>query len=71
MPLNDIFFQSTTSTDAFLTNLKPLYNLCVNENCRHFVKIFDNTTTKETFKKNLLTVESYFYKYLTNEEYQP
>ena len=69
LPIQDLSYNENISTARFLKELKPLYDLCVKENCRHFVKIFDHTTKKNTFKKNLLTVESYFYKYLTNVEF--
>lgn len=35
--------------------------------CRHYVRVADRTATKETFKRSLLTIERYFYKYLERE----
>ena len=35
--------------------------------CRHYVRIYDGAVTKDGFKRTLLTVEDFFYKYLVRE----
>jgi uncharacterized short protein YbdD (DUF466 family) len=35
--------------------------------CRHYVRIYDDAVSKEAFKRHLLGVEDYFYKWLSRE----
>lgn len=43
----------------------PVFAWSKAHNCRHFVRIKDDThTSKEAFKRQMLAVETYFYKYL-------
>ena len=69
LPIQNLVYGIDITAEMFLSLLKPLFDVCVQENCRHFVRIYDKTTTKDTFKKNLLTVETYFYKYLTDSNF--
>jgi len=43
----------------------PLFAWSKAHNCRHFVRIKDDSkTSKEAFKRQMLAIEAYFYKYL-------
>ena len=55
------------SITSFGQAVAPVYDWSVDNECRHFVRIKDNTNTKKAFKRNLLTVENYFYKFLLRE----
>ena len=49
----------------FRKHAKQIYDWSVTNECRHYVKIHDTKeNNKPTYKKMLLTVEDYFYKYL-------
>ncbi len=52
--------------DAFAAVMQPYYDFgtAANRNCRFFVDVTDNTTTKEAWKAGLARVERYFYKRL-------
>ncbi len=53
------------SPTQFRQQLNALYQWSKNNKCRHFVRINDaNISSKQAFKRNLLIVENYFYKYL-------
>lgn len=55
------------STAEFSRRAKPIliWSQQQKPECRHFVRIHDHkSTSKKAFKKQLLTVEGYFYKYL-------
>ena len=55
----------TLDLEVFKSKVEPVYQWSKARDCRHFVKIHDDPmTTKHTFKKALLTIESVFYKYL-------
>ena len=45
--------------------VKPVFAWSKTHDCRHFVRIKDDRhTSKEAFKRQMLAVEAYFYKYL-------
>ncbi len=45
--------------------VQPVFNWSKLHECRHFVRIKDDSnTSKDAFKRQMLTVEAYFYKYL-------
>jgi len=45
-----------------------LYKESVGLECRHFVVIYDQASSKKSFKNYLLGIESHFYKYLSSEQ---
>jgi len=62
LPLAALTFEAVLSPGQFLTATRPLFQQSERDNCRHFVRVFDATSVKSTYKQDLLTVESHFYK---------
>ena len=54
------------SLDEFNLAARPIFDWSVKHDCRHYVKIWDNTITKGPFKNQLFGVEEYFYKLRLN-----
>ncbi len=48
----------------FLEMTRALFVDSKENKCRHFVRIIDEAISKDAFKKQLLTIEHHFYKYL-------
>lgn len=48
----------------FLIATQALFDESRKNKCRHFVRVIDEAISKDAFKKQLLTVEHHFYKYL-------
>jgi len=49
----------------FKQGIKPVFAWSQAHDCRHFVRIKDDkSTSKEAFKRQMLVIEDYFYKYL-------
>ena len=48
---------------------QALYEDSVDQECRHFVRVYDHAESKSSFKRFLLGIENHFYKYLSNEKY--
>lgn len=58
------------STNESLWNKSnSLYQESVENECRHFVRIYDHADSKSSFKKYLLGIENHFYKYLSKDLY--
>jgi hypothetical protein len=55
------------SIRAFSERAWPILAWSNAESCRHYVRIYDEAETKDGFKRTLLTVEQFFYKYLVLE----
>ena len=49
----------------FRAHAKPVLDWSNAQNCRHYVRIFDQAETKPAFKSQLLAVEDSFYKWLS------
>jgi|TARA_R100001440_G_scaffold8811_2_gene16652 hypothetical protein len=43
---------------------RSLYESSIDAECRHFVKVYDKASSKDAFKRYLLTIERHFYKLL-------
>ena len=56
---------NSMSLSDFEKNAEPILNWSKEKECRHYVKIIDNTapTSKEKYKKMKKIVEGYFYKF--------
>lgn len=56
----------SVSIDEFRQLASPIKKWSIKNNCRHHVRIYvDETTSMKGFKRNMLTVEDYFYKWLS------
>jgi hypothetical protein len=57
------------SLDEFSLRAAPVLKWCKSQNpkCRLYVRIYDRAVSKESFKRHLLGVEDYFYKWLSPE----
>jgi len=57
----------TWPATEFAARAAPILAWSEAQDCRHYVTIEDQATSKAAFKRNLLTVEGYFYKLLLGE----
>ena len=57
----------TWPAPEFAARAAPILAWSEEKDCRHFVTIDDQATSKAAFKRNLLAVEGYFYKRLLDE----
>ena len=56
---------TTVTLEQLDRQVAPLFAWSKAHNCRHFVRIKDDSkTSKEAFKRQMLAIEAYFYKYL-------
>ncbi len=56
----------SVSIDEFTRLAAPIKEWSIQHNCRHHVRIYvDETTSMNGFRRNMLTVEDYFYKWLS------
>lgn len=55
------------SADAFREATSGLFRDSEQASCRHFVRVFDETESKATYKSQLQVVEGHFYKLLSTE----
>ncbi len=56
---------ATVTLEQLNRQVAPLFAWSKAHNCRHFVRIKDDSmTSKEAFKRQMLAIEVYFYKYL-------
>ena len=56
---------TTVTLEQLDRQVAPLFTWSKAHNCRHFVRIKDDSkTSKDAFKRQMLAVEAYFYKYL-------
>jgi len=58
-----------TSNSEMWRATQDLFNESEEKNCRHFVRIYDHSISKNVFKSYLTGIESHFYKYLSNARY--
>lgn len=63
-PYIDNGLGSYSKPQEFWTATERLYASSVEAECRHFVKVYDKASSKDAFKKYLLTIERHFYKLL-------
>lgn len=65
LPLELIEFGVLAGPDDFLAATKPLFDWSEANNCRFFVRAFDNTGAdqKKLYKERMRTLEEHFYKY--------
>jgi hypothetical protein len=60
--------ENRLSPDSFRLLAEPIFDWSKKQGCRHFVRIRDDAnTSKQAYKNQLLTIESYFYKYLERD----
>jgi len=71
LPLQNVRFGELHKVEAFLASTQALAVACERENCRHYVRLYDETSTKSAFKSQMLAIETQFYKYLTSERFSP
>lgn len=55
------------SAGEFAARAAPILAWSEKNDCRHYVTIEDQATSKAAFERNLLTVEGYFYERLLGE----
>ena len=55
---------SSLSLDEFVKKAMPVYDWSVEQGCRFYVRVKDETTSKAEFKEKLRAVEAFFYKNL-------
>jgi len=61
--MKDMVLEKEVSTNVFGRGALPIFNYSKKNNCRFFVRLFDNTkpTEKITYKKHRRHIEGYFY----------
>ena len=59
----DLIADSLT-VEQFGEMATPIREWSNQNRCRHFVKIYDKAKTKESFKRKLLLIEYFFYKFI-------
>ncbi len=67
-PLNEYLPLESEMSYSDFSKLAKVYYSWSNtkpQDCRFFVKVIDNSTTKEKYKSALVLIEKYFYKYET------
>lgn len=71
LPLQGLLFDIELSPVQFLEQTRPLYEWSEKNNCRFFVRAFDQTaaTEKDLYKVRMRTLEEHFYKYEMIDEH--
>jgi FtsZ-binding cell division protein ZapB len=58
-----------SSKSALWRATNAIYKESVKNECRHMVRVYDHTETKEVYKSFLGAVENHFYKWVSNKSY--
>lgn len=69
LPLATVHYGEMQKVEQFLASTQALAAACERENCRHYVRLYDETSTKSAFKSQMLAIETQFYKFLTSERF--
>lgn len=69
LPLSQIKYDRVQPVSEFRTATVELFALSEKENCRFFVRMFDQARSKDMFKSQMLGVEEHFYKFLTKDPF--
>lgn len=66
LPMSGIALDRWVDPNSFLSMTSPIFNWSVANNCRFFVRVFDDTPpdNKQLYKQRLQTAEQHFYKLL-------
>ena len=63
---NDVLGKSDISVNEFMVKVSGVYQRSKEEECRHYVRIFDEAISKNAYKYPLHRIEQYFYKFEPN-----
>jgi len=58
-----------SNNSNFWLRSNGLFQESVQQECRHFVRVFDHAESKSSFKNYLLGIENHYYKYLRTEQF--
>ena len=50
------------ANERYRQKFAPIYRKSVEDDCRHFVFVYDETTSKKDYKRQMKLIEGYFYK---------
>jgi len=64
LPNLDKLVDKTMSLNTFMKLTKPIFEQTVQDECRHFVYLEDETISKKEYKRKTLTIQHHFYKYI-------
>lgn len=64
--LKDFPFDRVVNNEKFQLSLATFSQEADNQRCRHYVRVKDKTSNKESYKNQLRIIETYFHKYLEN-----
>ena len=64
LPNLDKLVDKTMSLNTFMKLTKPIFEKTVQDECRHFVYLEDETISKKEYKSKTLTIQHHFYKYI-------
>lgn len=62
----DVLGKSDISVNEFMVNVSGVFKRSKEEECRHYVRIFDEAISKNAYKWPLHRIEQYFYKFEPN-----
>jgi len=68
--IDQVRFGELLSSDAFRQATGDVFQQSEQADCRHFVKVFDETDSKATYKSQLQVVEGHFYKLLSTSAFE-
>lgn len=57
------------NNSSFWLNSSGLFQESVQQECRHFVRVYDHAVSKSAFKNYLLGIENHYYKYLRADQF--
>jgi hypothetical protein len=70
LPISRVRFETMQRVEEFLESTHELFALSERENCRHYIRLFDETkSNKDAFKSQMLAIEGQFYKFLTQDTF--
>ena len=64
LPNIDNLVDKTMSLKKFMRLTKPIFEQSVQDECRQFVYLKDETISKKEYKRKTLTIQHHFYKYI-------
>ena len=64
LPNMDKLIDKTMSLKKFMRLTKPIFEKSVQDECRQFVYLEDETISKKEYKRKTLTIQHHFYKYI-------
>jgi hypothetical protein len=64
IPNLDKLVDQTLTLNRFMELTKPIFKQSIQNECRQFVYLEDETISKKEYKRKTLTIQHHFYKYI-------